>query len=215
MITQQEKLKHIADVIHTGLLKPLGFKRRRNTFNRKTEDGLIQVINFQASFYNSESTGGIFWVNIGVCIPEIEEVTVKLYGGSSNFIPEYKCQIRARVGHLNKDRRNVEFSLDENLEATSAEILRYLRDFEIPFFHQLDTHDKVLKRLESYKPSDPFICLTPLIDAGIVYWHQGNKIKAQELFTKHYNDYVSDPKNPGPGHGEFMKELAQEFGLEI
>ena len=80
------------------LMKAHGFRKRSNTFNRSTEDGLVHVANFQMGPYEpippnlnvqdqirhvaalTELRGyvslyGSFTVNLGVFIPEMAEAT--------------------------------------------------------------------------------------------------------------------------------------------
>ena len=64
-----------------SFLKPQGFKKKGRTFNRQTEKGLYQVINFQSGQFPiggnyvipgiHESFYGTFTINLGVCIEEI------------------------------------------------------------------------------------------------------------------------------------------------
>ncbi|HMU11556.1 MAG TPA: DUF4304 domain-containing protein, partial [Ferruginibacter sp.] len=88
--------------------KPIGFKKKGRTFNRETEKGIFQVINFQSGQYpigqNYEVPGlrenlyGKFTVNLGVCVDSL----FKFQYPSENktFYKEYECQIRTRLCNL-------------------------------------------------------------------------------------------------------------------
>lgn len=62
-------------------LKPVGFKKNGRTFNRRLDDGIIQVINLQSGRYPigqgykipglRENLYGKFVVNLGVCIESL------------------------------------------------------------------------------------------------------------------------------------------------
>src|SRR3990167_6931910 len=101
-----KKLKSIARYIHETLLKPLGYKKKGNTFNRETADGLVHVINFQMSAFELNRMKnplfisvpyGNFTINLGVCIPEAVSILLP-YKKKGGFVNEYDCQIRARIG---------------------------------------------------------------------------------------------------------------------
>jgi len=87
-------------------LKPLGFKKIGKTFNRRLDDGIIQVINFQSGQYpigqGSEIPGlrenlyGKFVVNLGVCIESLYKFQSPTEG--KKYYKEYDCQIRDRLG---------------------------------------------------------------------------------------------------------------------
>ena len=222
-MTNQEKLKHITDFVHKELLKPLGYKRRRNTFNRKAEEGIIQVINFQSSMYNLESpettkikedilgpqpSYGIFTLNFGVWISEIAENRSDIYGVSTDFITEYKCQIRARIGDfVGKDQW---YSLDEDLEKTSTQVLEHVKVHGILFLQGYETRGKILQKLETQPTNITYFSPTPLLVASIIYLHQRNKEKAKELFPEHYDQ--SESHKP---HREYLEGLAKELGLSL
>ena len=222
-MTNPEKLKYIADYVHKELLKPLGFKRRLNTFNRKTEEGIIQVVNFQSSMYNLESPEttkikesilgpmpvyGTFPLNFGAWVKELAEAISGLYGNpSAGFIPEYTCAIRARIGDFLG--KNTWFSLDNDLDQTSTHVLQLVKDHGLPFLQEHETRERILYNLETQSTIN-FLSPTPLLNASIMYLHQGNKEKAQELFQKHYDQ--TDPKH---SHRKYLEELAEKLGLEI
>ena len=66
-------------------LKDQGFRMRARTCNRETAEGLTHVINFQMGRFDPpgapeipglrDNLYGMFTVNVGVCVPEINIVT--------------------------------------------------------------------------------------------------------------------------------------------
>ena len=88
-------------------LKVTGFKKRRHTFNRIAEPGLVHVVNFQMGQFPIgayEIPGlrpnlyGRFTVNLGVFVREVYEATQRTT--ASAFVQEYACEFRVRLGRL-------------------------------------------------------------------------------------------------------------------
>ncbi|WP_137387970.1 DUF4304 domain-containing protein [Rhodoligotrophos defluvii] len=78
------------------LLKPLGFKRHKATWNRRM-DGFIDVVDLQAS-----KSGDSFLINSGVLDLEVEAI----YRGHSisGFVYEPYCTLRMQFGELRTGR---------------------------------------------------------------------------------------------------------------
>jgi len=51
--------------LHTDFFKPNGFKKTRNRFRREKE-GLIEIVDFQGSGWNSSDEPWTFYINIGL-----------------------------------------------------------------------------------------------------------------------------------------------------
>src|SRR5689334_1814157 len=93
----------MADLFHLR-----GFRKRNRTYNRQSDDGLVQVINFQMGRYDPpgtyeipgmrENLYGHFTVNLAVFVPEVAELDYP--GISTKFIAEFSCQLRVRLGEL-------------------------------------------------------------------------------------------------------------------
>ena len=100
-------MKWIVDQIHPEL-KARGFRKRRHSFNRSVEDGVVQVINFQAG--PSLPPGaqpipgfrhdlhGLFTLNLGVAIREAWEQDMRFERTFPTFLNEAECQIRPLWG---------------------------------------------------------------------------------------------------------------------
>lgn len=98
----------------TPLLRRGGFRKRRHTFNRTPEPGLVHVLNFQMGEFNPpgpRSEGhvaalesldmpgylyGRFTINLGVYV-----AGMVLEGGEPRtWVNHYNCQLRKRIGEL-------------------------------------------------------------------------------------------------------------------
>jgi hypothetical protein len=96
------------------LLKRAGFRKRRHTFNRTLEPGLVHVLNFQMGEFNppgprSVANGatlesldmpgylyGRFTINLGVYVAGMVIEGDK----ARNWVNHYNCQLRKRIGQL-------------------------------------------------------------------------------------------------------------------
>src|SRR3712207_1951027 len=86
------------------VLKRNGFRKRRHTFNREPEDGLVQVVNFQMGAHQVgepvEVPGlradlyGRFTVNLGVFLRDVHDLLAEF--DVPAFVSEYHCEIRRR-----------------------------------------------------------------------------------------------------------------------
>ena len=97
--SQAAKVDEIQAALHAWL-KPKGFRKQGRTFNRTTDDGLVQVINIQMGASDPpgtvyipglrENLYGWFTVNLGVYVPEVGKV---LHGSEEamRFVNEAHC----------------------------------------------------------------------------------------------------------------------------
>src|ERR1700722_18583045 len=160
-------------------LKQWGFRRRGRTFNRTTSDGLTEVVNLQMGSFDPpgmtyipglrENLYGKFAVNLGVSVPEV----VEQHGGKppKAFIHDYHCCVRARLGHVGPEGRDIWWDLQgENHLAEELEVR--LSSDAIPFLRRLDTRDKILTEYSavtrsSYAITPPrIVCAIILVERG-------------------------------------------------
>jgi hypothetical protein len=139
----------------TALLKLTGFKKSGRTYNRATEGGLVQVVNFQMGQFPigeyvipgiRESFYGRFCVNLGVflpCIPEIEHGRPR-----PKTIHEYDCEVRGRLGALAFKQQDVWWELDNQVAQTGATVARLMDEVGLPFLEEFESYDAVLEHLD-------------------------------------------------------------------
>ena len=85
-----EETKKIAAVL-AETLKPLGFRKRRNGFNRRLDCGLIHQLSiFSVGAYSIDH--GKFYLHAGCYIPEAELYRKNVHG--PNWVNDYHCAIR-------------------------------------------------------------------------------------------------------------------------
>ena len=154
------------------LLKPLGFTRRKATWNRRS-NSFVDVIDVQTS-----KAGDTMTINAGVLHPEVHRKcwTTELPA----VIEEPECIVRARIGQLleGKDlwwRVGDARILDDVAKKVAAHVLPFLeRMHSLAAMEQFLTNAKVTKQ----KYPLPIICL------AILKSEQGDRTGACALLTE-------------------------------
>lgn len=195
-------------------MKPLGFKKNGRTFNRRLDDGIIQVINFQSGQYpltdNYEVPGlrenlyGKFVVNMGVCVESLFKF--QFLTENKKYYKEYDCQIRARLGTLLTGQDYWWKITDDNTKITE-EIILGLETIGSDWFAGVDTKEKIITNLGNL----PYDCSPRVkLDVALIVWFD-NKEKGKELIVEYYNSIGSSNK----AHKDYVKDLAKEIGIEV
>lgn len=195
-------------------LKPFGFKKNGRTFNRRLDDGIIQVINLQSGQYPigqgykipglRENLYGKFVVNLGVCI----ESLYKFQSPTENkkYYKEYECQIRARLGALLTGQDYWWTITDDNNKITQ-EIIEGIETIAFKWFSGLETKDKIISN-NGKLPYDA----TPRVklDIALIVWFD-DKAKGSELFKDYYHS-IPPAKS---SHKAYVRDLAKELEIEL
>ena len=195
-------------------MKPLGFKKNGRTFNRRLDDGIIQVINFQSGQYpltdNYEIPGlrenlyGKFVVNMGVCIESLFKFQFPTE--NKKYYKEYDCQIRVRLGTLLTGQDYWWTITDDNTKITE-EIILGLETIGSDWFAGVDSKEKIITNLGNL----PYDCSPRVkLDVALIVWFD-NKEKGKELIMEYYNSIGSSNK----AHKDYVKDLATEIGIEV
>jgi hypothetical protein len=195
-------------------LKPIGFKKKGRTFNRETEKGIFQVINFQSGQYpigkNYEVPGlrenlyGRFAVNLGVCVGSLYKFQYP--NENKYFYKEYECHIRTRLCNLTKGH-DYWWKINNNADDVANEINEGLATAGLDWLAGVDTKDKIIKNLGNA----PYTS-TPRakLDVALLVWFD-DKEKATDLF----NEYLHSIPKSKNGHKEYVEELAKEMGIKV
>jgi hypothetical protein len=87
-----------------SVLKPAGFRKRANSFNRRVQDGVVHHISLQLGSYDPSgqpdipglrvSRHGRYRVNLGVHVPEMN----RMGSPRSTWIFDYNCNLRWGLG---------------------------------------------------------------------------------------------------------------------
>jgi hypothetical protein len=144
------------------LLKAAGFRKRRHNFNRTTEPGLVQVVNFWMGPFDPPGPGsekhqaarkalglrgdyyGTFTIRLGVYVPEMVLAESDRPGA---WVNEYDCQLRKAIGELLPDGKDVWWSLDRSDVAADV-VLDALQEACLPWLDRLASRDAILAAYE-------------------------------------------------------------------
>ncbi len=204
-------MKWIVDQIHPEL-KARGFRKRRHSFNRSVEDGVVQVINFEAG--RSLPPGalpipgfrhdlqGLFTVNLGVAIREAWEQDMRFGHTFPTFINEAECQIRPLWGtdeqtwwRLSQDDATV-------AQLTAAGVL----GTGIPWLERRATREQILEIWASEgREALPMPTDLPIV---MILRHLEQPDEAANVLRDYY-----DSLDPGPHRG-YVYELADVLEID-
>jgi hypothetical protein len=189
-------------------LKDQGFRMRARTCNRETAEGLTHVINFQMGRFDPpgapeipelrDNLYGMFTVNVGVRVPEINIVTGL---PASPFVQEPDCCIRRRLGHLSGST-DVWWRLPASEDIASDLRLRFER-YALPFLARFQDRDCVLYELEHQADvtGGP-----PRISRAIILATRGETDAARELLMQQL-------ESASGGHAKYVQEIARRLNL--
>jgi hypothetical protein len=136
-------------------LKQAGFRKRRHTFNRSSEDGVVQVIGFQMGAKLPPGAVpipglrpdlyGLFTVNLGVAVREAWEQSMRLDKPFPAFINDYDCEIRERLGQVLGERYDVWWPLGAEPADTAAVIFDALTGPGLEWLAARGTREAILR----------------------------------------------------------------------
>ena len=201
--------------IAAPVLKAAGFGKRRHTFNRPLEPGLVHVVNFQMGPFDPPGTEefppirrnryGHFTVNLGVFIKEVAETLHQV--PASSFVPEYACEIRARLGSLMPDHDDLWWSLDDDPAQTGRYMVDLLERYALPY---LDRFHSRLAVIEEWLRHGQATGFAPRGDLSVaVMLKERDDIETAKSLV---NRYLARDDHP-PGHVAWARQRAEEIGL--
>lgn len=184
------------------ILKPFGFKKKKNNFYLKCQD-LGQIINIQKSSWNSKDHIS-FTVNTGVFLPE--HWLGQFYNKGKElpvFPAESECIIRKRIGEL-INRQDIWYEIGEKTDETKLilEMQSHLEKFILPYLDSVKTKDALLEFLATSK-----LILAPL-DKLIVYGELNQFDEAKAEYTTILKEITN------PHFLETVKEYGRIYGFE-
>jgi hypothetical protein len=207
----------------SAFMKERNFRVRGRTYNRRTLDGLTQVINFQMGQFDPPGTVHIPWLrenyygqftmNVGVFVPEVHMVE---FGGKElKFIAEYNCCVRERLGMLAPERADTWWSIqgdDKRSQSLVNELLRRLDRDAFPFLALFETRDALLGEVLKPSRESPLLRNRGRVICAIILAARGQLKDARDLLVAHREDHIQE--RGYPGHLKYLKELAVKLGIE-
>jgi len=228
----QKKTSQAANAI-VQAIKPLlidaGFVKKGMVFNRKTADGLTQIVEFRRyKKYWCEPT--MFIVDLAIRVPEAERRNFDISENETEFFKGNHCSSSLRLENDTKKLFGYDlmFCLDigdvkdpfywfphakqYRQELTAEEIIsRIIHVFNngaMKFFDDFSSRDKVLENWERYRK---FLMMGGdlwQLEASFIYGAKGEMDKAKKMFWDYYKKNKSNK-----GHRELLDGYAKECGF--
>jgi hypothetical protein len=144
----------IVKAIHPRL-KDAGFRKRRHTFNRSAEPGVVQVVNFQMGQKLPPGTEpippirldlhGLFTVNFGVAIEEAWLLSRRQRDVVfPEFVNDYDCEIRERMGQILGRQEDTWWELRPDHDQLATEISEAVLEHGANWLESRATREKIL-----------------------------------------------------------------------
>lgn len=153
------------------LLSPLGFQRKRLTWNRAAGQ-FVEVVDLQPN-----KSGDAVTVNAGVVDPATYQV---IWGESIAFFEEPHCAVRARIGAL-LDGRDRWWPIAD--ASTTSEIAATLQAHVLPFLNGLRTRVALVDNLKKALVVDRPYPL-PALTLAVLMSMLGNQSEACALLAR-------------------------------
>ncbi len=213
--SQVAKVDEVQAALHAKL-KGLGFKKKGRTFNRTTEDGLVQVISVQMGAHDPPGTTyvpclrenlyGWFTLNLGVYVPEV----ARHHGGAEakGFVQEYHCCIRSRLGALCSEKTDLWWRNDAVDEVVPDLVARLDRD-GLPFLDRFASRAAILEAWKGETENQGAGSSPPRIVMAIILVERGDR----ELAKKYLAEQAGETRNPG--HPAYVRSLAERLGIPL
>lgn len=193
------------------LLKSAGFKKRRHSFNRRVEDGLVHLVAFQMGPYDPSgrpdvlagirlNLHGLFTINLGVFVPEMN----RLGPPASSWINDYNCQLRKRIGELMPEQNDVWLPLD--FEPSKQQAIDALRDVGLLWLGQFTNRQVILNKFRAGDAEDLGMTPAAALDIADLLLATGN-IHAAEHTVRNYLASA----NVLPNHRDYVENQYLEL----
>jgi hypothetical protein len=194
--------------------KQAGFRKRRHSFNRAAEDGIVHVVSFQMGPYDPPGTTeipglrenlyGLFTVNLGVFVPEMQDEPERRRA----WINEYDCHLRKRLGELVPPGNvDIWWPLTEE-DASAQDVKAVLVEHGLPWLEGLANRQSVLDRYYLFGAEALGMPPRARIDIARLHLALGDEEAADRELQLHWNDSLH------PGHREHFAEELRELGRE-
>lgn len=201
---------HAVDSIQRELkprLAKKGFSSRRGIYNRRTPDGLIHVVSLQMGRSDPPGTTyipglrenfhGRFTVNLGVYVPEVGRALVP--AAANEWIPEYDCCIRERLGML-AHGQDTWWPCRADDEVVD-QVWGCLERVGFPYLEKFESREAILT--EDIGHARP-----PRIVRAIILAERGDREGARVLLTQ---QVLASEDNVG--HQDYVRALAEKIGV--
>ncbi|MBF5080789.1 DUF4304 domain-containing protein [Quadrisphaera sp. INWT6] len=234
---EADAMREVVAHVHPALTAA-GFRKRRHTFNRTVQPGLVHVIKYQLAPADpagvEEVPGvhmnlqGLFAVQLGVYIAESWQLQHGHHGDRApvtatgqavkEWVNDYDCDIREELVSDDPGLKWM-FPLDDPQSMAALQV-QLLHSEVLPWLQRYSTRQSILEQVEAAPVDSRDICG----DAGAgpdrllavrMHLGAGNRQVAQrhfEAWVRHCRSELA-PGAEDDGHLEFLAEFADSTGL--
>jgi hypothetical protein len=200
------------------IMKSAGFRKRRNAFNRQAAAGVVQVVSFQMGPFEPpgtveipglrENLYGTFTVNLGVYLDEVRRIQDLPQAG--NFINDYNCHLRRRLGQLIDPPADRWWDLDGH-EETGHVVRDLISGPALDWLNQHASWTSILDALEAAPPSSRAVSGNPdRLLATRMRLAENDMAAAQRNFSA-----WKATVEPWHSHYGYLRELATRHELDF
>ncbi len=214
MSEYSETMATVVRGIHP-LLKEAGFRKRRHTFNRSVEEGIVQVIRFQMAQKLPPGAEpippirldlyGLFTVNFGVAISEAWSLSRRGGQQMPDFMNDYDCEIRERLGQINGRTVDTWWPLSADSGRLVDEVGGAIGEHGLAWLDHRATRDSILDLFEAGGlRALPLPTALPIV---MILHRRGALERAADVLRSYYEPVTHR------GHRERVFEIAEELGI--
>jgi len=217
-MTENGELAKSISAAMAVVLKPAGFRKRANSFNRAADDGLVHHISVQLGSYDPSGKHAVpglvpdlcgrYRVNIGVFVPEMD----RMGSPRSSWINDYNCQLRWGLGDLLPGGLDQWWDLRDRLSV--EEVNRELSARVIPLLDQFPSAEQVLDAWEEQgqRAFGPITPAAAALDVADLLIARGRRSDAERLLAE-YVATVSVGNHTG--HKEYLRNYLADRKFEV
>jgi len=201
-----------------GLLKSAGFSRHGRSFNRRTEDGLVQVVNLETGrpalgtvpplppdlAHLARDLSGRFTINLGVHVKEIWDNDNAVPPGT--IIQDQHCQIRTRLAELYR-LPDAWWPLDQPPHVLALDIGRRMSAMGLPFLDRFGTRAAIIRGWVAFNDDELLLSSRARVDVALLLAMRGETAGATRLLGEQAK------ATPLRGHADYVRALARKLGL--
>ena len=226
-----EAMEHVVAQVQPAL-RAAGFRKRRHTFNRTVEPGLVQVIAYQMGPKAPpglvelprlrEDLHGLFSVHLGVFVEEAWRLDLGRFGPDGppavkDWVNDHDCQLRRLVHDPAGESRSLMWPLDD--PGAGPAMVEVLHGDAFPWFDRFGSRASILAALED-APTDSHEVTGAGPDRLLATWMRlggGDMRGAQQLFDE-WVGHCRARVHAEPhlrGHLTHLADFASHVGLTM
>lgn len=217
MTANAQTMAAIVRVIHPRL-KEAGFRKRRHTFNRSAEPGVVQVVSFQMGQKLPPGAEpippirldlhGLFTVNFGVAVEEAWMLNRRQREVAfPEFVNDYDCHIRERLGQILGRKEDVWWELRPDHDVTATRIGDAILGRGIDWLENRSVREKILDLWTAGGlKALPMPTVLPIV---MILRRRDRPDEAAAALRSYYQTITQ------PAHKRYVHEFGSDLGIRL